>query len=198
VQSTKVKSERQVLASAATAAGLLFLGLLVGGAVGIFYLSAPRSVTTTDTTTAISLTTQYQISIQHQTEAETQTRYVTSTQHATAVQNVTVTSTYVPTGRQNELLSAAEVIPSGYTSVTLPSWSLAYYGYLEVSYNATNLVSLSYVIGSTTITTPNSAAETNLIIPILTGNPQIKILNDECSKLGCPSINMNVTVTYYY
>jgi len=189
---------RRGLAGAGAVAGTLIIGLIIGGFVGAFYLAAPHSsATTTETTTAaISSTTQYLTTTHHVTD--TQTQYVTNTQHKTETQNVTVASTYIPAGKQNELSAANEVIPSGFTSITLPSWVLPYYGYLEVSYNATNLVSLSYSIGSTTLATPDSGTQTGLIIPVLTGSPQIKILNDECSKLGCPSITMNITVTYYY
>ena len=81
----------------------------------------------------------------------------------------------------------------------------AYDGDLLVSYTATNSVSLSYAYGQTMITTPNSGTGTNLVLPILVtveGNvqysPIIYVENGACGILGCPSITLTITATYYY
>lgn len=155
------------------AVALLVVGLVVG-AVAVYAFNTSNPVTTTTT------------------------QHVTSTQYQTTVQYVTFTTTVPPTGSQSELSGATEVIPSGDSSITLGGINFPYNGYLEVTYIASNSVSISYKYGSTTIASPNSETGTNLIMPVNSGSLQISILNGACGILGCPSITLTLTMTYYY
>lgn len=118
----------------------------------------------------------------------------------TTTLSTTSVSTYVPSGSQTLLSSAVEVIPSGLSSIAVPSsaWSLPYNGYLEVSYTSQNDVQLAYFYGTTLISTPSSETASNLLVPVLSGNFQLSVVNDACSPSGCPSDTMTISVTYFY
>lgn len=111
---------------------------------------------------------------------------------------VTSTTGTETQGTENFLSSATEVIPNGDNGISITGWSFTYPGYLVVSYTATNTVNLSYTYGATTVSTPNSETESGLTMPVKSGGLVFNINNQACGILGCPSITMTLTVTYYY
>jgi hypothetical protein len=150
---------------------------------------------------------------QQQTVISTTTIQKVVTSNETIVKNDTVTklvtttvtsiSTYVPHGSESLLSSQTEVIPGGSSAITVPSsssgWNLGYNGYMEVSYSSQNNIHLAYNYGSTSITTPSSASESNLILPVTSGNLKLNIVNDNCEILfGCQSDTLTISVTYVY
>ena len=119
----------------------------------------------------------------------------------TATSTVTSLSTYAPHGSQSMLSSATVSIPSGSTGVPLSLSFPPYSGYLLVTYNATNPVSLVYAIGATSVSTPISETGMNLNLPIavipLNPPPTVYVENGACSPV-CPSVTLTITAAYYY
>jgi len=162
----------------------LLIVLIIASAGAGYYLGTSNRQTVTTTATSILTTT--------------------ASLTFTTASTVTNVSTYVPHGSQSMLSSSTVSIPNGSTGVPLSLSFPPYSGYLLVTYNATNPVSLVYAIGATTVSTPISETGTNLNLPIavipINPPPTVYVMNacglpppDEC-----PSVTLIITATYYY
>jgi hypothetical protein len=166
----------------------LVLVLVITSAGAGYYLGTSNRQTVTTTATSILTTT----------------ASLTFTTASTILSTVTSVSTYVPHGSQSMLSSATVSIPNGSTGVPLSLSFPPYSGYLLVTYNATNPVSLVWSVGATTVWTPISRTGTNLNLPIavIPINPPPTVYVENACGLPppeeCPSVTLTITATYYY